>query len=119
MGSLTKGDLDVQVRVAAAQYGAARARLSERFVLNPGRFSADDATSFEGDSAEPSAGIHLTVVDGSADIQWRFRDHLVASESLRREYDELKRRHEGKSMAAYREAKDAFVPQVLGDPVAS
>jgi GrpB-like predicted nucleotidyltransferase (UPF0157 family) len=114
-GSLTKGDLDVQVRVTAAEYGEAKETLSRRFEVNEGGFSAPDAISFEDTSEEPSAGIHLTVVGGSADAQWRFRDLLIASESLRREYDELKRRFEGKSMAAYREAKDDFVRRVLDE----
>lgn len=37
----------------------------------------------------------------------------MASELLRSEYDELKRRFEGKSMAAYRAAKEGFVLRVL------
>lgn len=114
-GSLTKGDLDVQVRVLAAQYPAAKERLCQLFDINAGGFSAHDAISFEDYSGEPHVGIHLTVVGGSADIQWRFRDLLLASESLRQEYDHLKRRFEGKSMARYREAKAEFVDRVLNE----
>lgn len=112
-GSLTKGDLDIQVRVGAANYPVAKQRLSEIYDVNVGGFAADDAVSFEDYAGTPSVGIHLTVIDGSADIQWRFRDLLVASESLRQEYDDLKRQFEGKSMAKYREAKEIFVTRVL------
>lgn len=114
-GSLTKGDLDVQVRVAAPDYSDAKDRLCELYDVNVGGFSGDDAISFEDYSGEPHVGIHLTVVDGSADIQWRFRDRLLGSEALRQEYDDLKRKFEGGSMAEYRNAKERFVSQVLDD----
>ena len=112
-GSLTKGDLDIQIRVVAATYPIAKQRLAEIYDVNAGGFAADDAVSFEDYTGLPCVGIHLTVIGGSADIQWRFRDLLAASESLRREYDDLKRRFEGKSMARYREAKEKFVTRVL------
>jgi GrpB-like predicted nucleotidyltransferase (UPF0157 family) len=112
-GSLTKGDLDVQVRVVAAEYRAAKERLCELYDVNVGGFTAPDAISFEDYSGEPHVGVHLTVVGGSADIQWRFRDLLLASAALRREYDDLKRRFDGKSMARYRDAKADFVERVL------
>jgi GrpB-like predicted nucleotidyltransferase (UPF0157 family) len=111
-GSLTKGDLDIQVRVSSSDYAAAKERLRRIFEVNVGGFSEEDAVSFEDYSCEPPTGIHLTVIGGSSDIQWRFRDLLASSKSLQREYDELKRRFEGKSMAKYREAKEAFVMRV-------
>jgi GrpB-like predicted nucleotidyltransferase (UPF0157 family) len=112
-GSLTKGDLDIEVRVVASTYPAAKQRLSEIHDVNVGGFVGEDAVSFEDYSGTPSVGIHLTAIGGSADIQWRFRDLLVASEPLRHEYDDLKRQFEGKSMARYREAKERFVTRVL------
>jgi GrpB-like predicted nucleotidyltransferase (UPF0157 family) len=112
-GSLTKGDLDVQVRVTADEYERAKQALSTLYAVNVGGFAANDAISFEDYSSQPSLGVHLTVIDGSADIQWRFRDLLIASPALRQEYDELKRRFDGGSMAEYREAKAAFVDRVL------
>jgi len=112
-GSLTKGDLDIQVRVVAASYPVAKERLAEIYDVNVGGFAADDAVSFEDYSGTPSVGIHVTVIGGSADTQWLFRDFLAGSESLRQEYDDLKRQFEGGSMAKYREAKERFVMRVL------
>jgi GrpB-like predicted nucleotidyltransferase (UPF0157 family) len=112
-GSLTKGDLDVQVRVAAADYAAARARLAEAYAINEGGFAADDATSFEDYSGQPALGVHLTVAGGGGDIQWQFRDLLRASSDLRSEYDRLKERYHGGSMEEYRTAKAVFVTRVL------
>ena len=71
--------------------------------------------SLEDYTSKPSLGVHLTVIDGSADTQWRFRDLLIASAAPRREYDELKRRFDGGSMSQYREAKAVFVDRVLRD----
>jgi GrpB-like predicted nucleotidyltransferase (UPF0157 family) len=112
-GSLTKGDLDVQVRVSSVSFSAAREALSKLYRVNAGGFALRDATSFEDYSTHPSLGIHLTVIGGGADIQWRFRDLLVASPALRDEYDRLKRRFDGGSMAEYRDAKALFVTRVL------
>ena len=114
-GSLTKGDLDVQVRVTADDYDAAKEVLSKLYRVNLGGFVSDDAISFEEDGSQPSLGVHLTVIDGSADIQWRFRDLLNVSKALREEYDQLKRRFDGGSMEAYRDAKATFVERVLRD----
>ena len=112
-GSLTKGDLDVQVRVTSDKYDAAKELLSKLYAVNLGGFASRDAISFEDYSSQPSLGVHLTVIDGSADFQWRFRDLLVASTALREEYDQLKRRFHGGSMAKYRDAKATFVAGVL------
>lgn len=112
-GSLTKGDLDVQVRVTAPEYSAAKAQLSKVYSVNIGGFAADDATSFEDCSSRPTLGIHLTVIGGSVDTQWKFRDLLAASPALREQYDQLKRQFEGQSMEEYRSAKAEFVSRVL------
>ncbi len=112
-GSLTKGDLDIQVRVPESKYLAAKERLSEIYNVNTGGFASDDAVSFEDYRSQPSLGIHLTVIGGSADIQWKFRDLLVASPVLREQYDRLKRQFEGGSMEKYRDAKARFVSRVL------
>ena len=112
-GSLTKGDLDVQVRVAAGDYPAARARLAEVYAINEGGFASDDATSFEDYDGQPALGVHLTVIGSGADIQWQFRDLLRASSDLRSEYDRLKQRYHGGSMEEYRTAKAVFVTRVL------
>jgi len=114
-GALTKGDLDVQVRVTADKYAAGKEVLSKLYRVNLGGFASEDATSFEDYSAEPSLGVHLTVIDGRGDIQWRFRDLLTASPTLRAEYDQLKQQFDGGSMTKYRDAKATFVARVLRD----
>ena len=112
-GCLTKGDLDVQVRVRAEDYDAACAKLAAAFESNPGGFT-QYGKSFKDDSSEPPLGVHVTVIDGASDIQHRQRDLLVADPSLRDEYDSIKRAFDGGDMTAYREAKDAFFSRLIG-----
>jgi GrpB-like predicted nucleotidyltransferase (UPF0157 family) len=113
-GSLTKGDLDIQVRVAASQYNDAKNQLCKQYSINTGGFASDDAMSFEDYSNKPSIGVHLTVIGSQYDIQYRFRDLLIENAQLRIEYDKLKCGFEGKSMKSYREAKANFVESILG-----
>jgi GrpB-like predicted nucleotidyltransferase (UPF0157 family) len=108
---LTKGDLDVQVRVAAAQFEQACRALEGLYEPNPGGFT-DRGRSFKDDDTDPPLGLHVTIIDGPSDIQHRQRDLLRARPDLRREYDALKRRFHGGEMAAYREAKGAFFGRI-------
>jgi GrpB-like predicted nucleotidyltransferase (UPF0157 family) len=112
-GSLTKGDLDIQVRVSAEQFASVREKLAGFYAVNEGGFSGHDAISFEDYGSDPHVGVHLTVRGGSGDVQAAFRDLLLASEALRQEYDELKRAYDGDSMEEYRLAKAEFVSRVL------
>jgi GrpB-like predicted nucleotidyltransferase (UPF0157 family) len=104
---LTKGDLDVQVRVRAAYFEEARALLAAVYEENPGGFT-DGGCSYKNDATDPPIGLHLTVIDGPSDIQFRQRDVLRARADLRAEYDALKRRFHGRDMDAYRDAKHVF-----------
>jgi len=112
LDGLTKGDLDIQVRVPPHQYDAARAAMAPHYQLNPGGFRGADGISFKDDDTTPPLGVHLTIIDGESDIQWRFREVLNDRADLRREYDAIKQRFHGKSMDAYREVKDEFFARV-------
>jgi GrpB-like predicted nucleotidyltransferase (UPF0157 family) len=104
---LTKGDLDVQIRVHADEFEEACRLLSQVYEENPGGFT-DDGRSYKDDATEPPLGLHVTVIDGASDIQFRHRDLLRARSDLRADYDSLKRRFDGGAMDEYREAKHGF-----------
>lgn len=108
---LTKGDLDVQVRVGADDFDRACEILEELYEPNPGGFT-EAGRSFKDDSTDPPLGLHVTIIDGPSDIQHRQRDLLRMHPDLRREYDEVKRQFHGGEMTAYREAKDAFFTRI-------
>jgi GrpB-like predicted nucleotidyltransferase (UPF0157 family) len=104
---LTKGDLDVQVRVQATDFEEACNALAAVYEENPGGF-VDGGRSYKDDSTDPPLGLHVTIIDGPSDIQFRQRDILRANADLRAAYDSLKRRFHGGDMDDYRDAKHAF-----------
>jgi GrpB-like predicted nucleotidyltransferase (UPF0157 family) len=104
---LTKGDLDVQIRVQAAYFEEACSVLASIYEENPGGF-VDGGRSYKDDSTDPALGLHVTIIGGPSDIQCRQRDILRARADLRAAYDSLKRRFHGGDMDDYRDAKHAF-----------
>jgi GrpB-like predicted nucleotidyltransferase (UPF0157 family) len=107
-GSLTKGDLDIQVRVPTAAFPAAEAALAAYYPRNTGSSVVPGFAAFELRGPPVDVGIQLTIIDGPCDFFWRFREVLLAREQQRVAYDELKRAHEGGLMDAYRRAKERF-----------
>ncbi|MGE0629230.1 MAG: GrpB family protein [Hyphomicrobiaceae bacterium] len=112
-GCLTKGDLDVVVRVPAADFDAADALLASRFARNEGSVRTDAFSAFEDAGCHPHLGIQLVAVDGPLDEFHRFVEALLKSSALVDEYNTLKRRYVGVEMETYRAAKGAFVEKVL------
>ena len=116
---ITKGDLDIQVRVRADVFQAARAALGRAFAPDPDNIWGTGAASFRIDDADIPVGIHLTEIGGAFDLQWKYRDLLISRPDLACEYDGIKRRFEGKAMADYRNAKAAFferIRRLIGNP---
>jgi GrpB-like predicted nucleotidyltransferase (UPF0157 family) len=110
-GSLTKGDLDICVIVAGAEFERASRVLADHFEIHqPVNWSATLA-SF---TAPPEGGIDVgvqLVPAGSPDelhfVGWR--DRLRADPALRARYDEVKRRHQADGIDAYRAAKERLI----------
>ncbi len=109
---LTRGDLDIQVRVRSEDFEDACHAVSALYEDNAGGFT-DQGHSFKSDASDPPLGVHVTVIDGPSDIQHRQRDLLRARPDLRAAYDALKRRFDGGEMSAYREAKARFFDRLL------
>jgi GrpB-like predicted nucleotidyltransferase (UPF0157 family) len=57
--------------------------------------------------------VQLVVLGSRDDHFVAWRDKLLADPTLRLEYDALKLRYDGRSMAEYRTAKSAFIERVL------
>ncbi len=106
--SLTKGDLDIQVRVLSKSFLPAVRELSKLYDLNEGSIKTNEFRAFKDDTMSPPLGIQLTVFDSEFDFFWKFRDILLQNSKYRYEYDNLKRSFEGKGMDEYREAKNDF-----------
>ena len=112
-GCLTKGDLDIAVRVDDKNFADVEAMLAGRYLQNSGSIRTDDFSAFEDDSTIPHLGIQLVKKGGEYDFFHTFTAALRADPKLVRRYNALKAAHDGKPMDAYRAAKAAFVRKVL------
>jgi GrpB-like predicted nucleotidyltransferase (UPF0157 family) len=110
---LTKGDLDIVVRVPANDFICADLSLAKKFDRNNGSVRTDEFSAFEDGSLQPHLGIQLVAIDGPYDFFHLFSEALLKSPNLVNEYNQLKSTHDGTSMAVYRKAKDAFIDRVL------
>lgn len=114
--SLTKGDLDIQVRVSSGQFLEAVTSLSALYELNKGSIKTDRFRAFKDNSTIPPLGVQLTVIGSEHDFFWKFRDVLLRNDRYRKEYDDLKRKYEGKFMDEYRKAKNDFFQRLMETP---
>jgi GrpB-like predicted nucleotidyltransferase (UPF0157 family) len=114
-GCLTKGDLDIVVRVPVDQFSDADAVLASHFARNEGSVRSGTFAAFEDAASNPHLGIQLVAINGPLDFFHLFVEALQRSPRLVEEYNALKRQHDGANMVQYRLAKDAFVEAVLAD----
>lgn len=112
-GCLTKGDLDIVVRVPANGFGAADAALAALFRRNLGSVRTDTFSAFEDPTARPHLGVQLVAIDSPSDFFHVFVEVLQRSPELVEAYGALKQRYDGADMATYRAAKDSFIERVL------
>jgi GrpB-like predicted nucleotidyltransferase (UPF0157 family) len=108
-GSMTKGDLDVVVRVQPADFKLSEELLGAKFDRNTGSERTHDFSAFKDDSATPDLGIQLVAVGGPADNFHIWVQQLLDDPTLRRQYDELKLKFEGRDMEEYRLVKSDFI----------
>lgn len=114
--SFTKGDLDIQVRVAKEQFIEATRVLARLYAPNHGSVKTSEFRAFESESTNPTLGLQLTVINSEFDFFWKFRDVLLMNDEYRRDYDRIKMNYEGKDMDSYRQAKQAFFARMMQTP---
>lgn len=114
--SITKGDLDIQVRVPKEDFTKAVEMLSTIYDINEGSTKTDFFRTFKDDSLPLPLGVQLTVINSDLDIFWKIRDVLLKNDEFRKEYDDLKRNFEGKTMDEYRLAKKQFFERIMNAP---
>ncbi|MGP3561351.1 GrpB family protein [Geobacillus sp. BK01] len=114
--SLTKGDVDLQVRVPESMFAEAIEKLSTLYKVNEGSVRTDSFCAFYDETADLPLGVQLTAIGSELDLFWKFRDVLLANDRYRVEYDELKKQYEGKNMEEYRQAKQRFFGRLMKTP---
>jgi GrpB-like predicted nucleotidyltransferase (UPF0157 family) len=112
-GSITKGDLDIQVRVCASHFADADATLGNHYRRNLASTHTETFSSFKDDEADPPLGIQLTAINSPDDFFCTLRDYLIANADVNEQYNDLKREFEGAAMDEYRTAKSAFLEALI------
>ena len=114
-GALTKGDLDLLVRVPAEWFAAAVATLCDLYAVHQlENWTSTYASFADADSHDPPVGVQLAVA-GSADdaLFGSFRDALIADPALLAEYNALKLTLDGAEHERYTDAKHRFIQGIL------
>lgn len=108
-GLLTKGDIDLHLRVSAADFEPAVERLHGLAdAVHPEIWTRTFATFERND--EPAVGIAVTVVECEHDIRFtRGWAHLARNPAARTDYNALKRTTD------YEVAKSRFFDEISGD----
>ena len=114
-GCLTKGDVDLVVRVPCDDFEEADRALSHLYSRNVGSVRTNAFSAFEDASKDPHLGVQLVALDGTYDFFHQFAEALRGSPDLLQAYNDLKREYVGRDMSQYRRAKDAFVAKVLAN----
>jgi GrpB-like predicted nucleotidyltransferase (UPF0157 family) len=112
-GCLTKGDLDIVIRVRQADFERVDGILAKCLTRNAGSVRTQEFSAFEDLGQALHVGVQLVARDGSFDIFHSFVDALRANPELVRRYNALKLAFHGKSMVDYRQAKNAFITEAL------
>ena len=113
-GALTKGDIDVLLRVSGTRFQTVVDRLKRHFTIKqpanwtPGFASFGDDTSFE-----LPLGVQVVVKDAREDFLLFLRDYLISHPEALAEYNRLKMTHAAEGPEGYWKAKDRFLAKIL------
>ena len=107
--SITKGDLDVVVRVKKEEFKEAVELLKSIYDINQSDNWSDTLASFkDDDTLGIDFGAQLVVKDSKSDDFVKLRDVLIEHPELVEELNNIKAKHNGKAMKEYRKEKADF-----------
>jgi GrpB-like predicted nucleotidyltransferase (UPF0157 family) len=112
-GSITKGDLDVSVRVKKEDFERAIEALKRMYEINQPENWTEGFASFktDPDTLEIDFGAQLTVIDSEEDVFLRNKAVLQSHPLLVEKLNQIKLKYEGKLMTEYRKEKYEFFKQ--------
>lgn len=111
-GSITKGDIDIQVRIDQSQFTKAKNILNQYFeidIINP---ATKDYCGFIDRKSKITLSIQLTVIDSKSDDFYKIRDIIKKNKKLLKEYNEIKKKYHNKSIGVYRKEKEKFFKKI-------
>ncbi len=111
-GSITKGDLDVNVRVEKKDFNTAIESMKQMYDINQPENWRGGFASFQTDTLEIDFGAQLTIIDSEEDVFLRNKAVLQSHPELVEKLNQIKLKYEGKLMTAYRKEKYEFFKQI-------
>jgi GrpB-like predicted nucleotidyltransferase (UPF0157 family) len=114
-GALTKGDLDLLVRVDATELDTAVQTVRDMYAVHqPENWTQTYASFVDPTASDPPVGVQVAV-RGSADdrLFGPFREAMIADPVLLAAYNRLKLDLDGEDYECYTDAKGAFVEEML------
>lgn len=113
--ALTKGDVDLLVRVEQQDFAMAVEALGSVYAVHQTQNWTSSLASFtDRESFEPPIGVQLVVAGSAGDALFEpFRDALISDPALLAEYNALKLRLDGEDYERYTSEKGKFVERVL------
>jgi len=106
--SLTKGDLDIQVRVKKEDFTKTVKELLKLYKKDTENRCTKTYVSFKKCNGEILIGIQVTVINSKEDDFSKLRDILLSNPKYQKEFDSLKKKYNGKTMSEYRRVKTKF-----------
>lgn len=104
--SISKGDLDINIRVNKSRFNKTIEKLKNIYDINQPENWTDNFASLKDDSRD--LGVQVTVIDSPEDQFVAQRDFLITHPERLEELNKLKQNFEGKDMDEYRKAKSEF-----------
>jgi len=116
-GAISKGDLDILVRVSPKDFALAIQALERiGFMVKAGTFRSDELCMLCGPQ---DSAVQLIVAGSEFEMFARFRDLLNANPEWVEQYNSLKESCAGWTQEDYRVRKSAFIERILKEPVQS
>lgn len=113
-GALTKGDLDVVLRVESHEFRSTIEKLRVAFsVKQPENWDPYFASFGNDTDFGISVGVQLVIKDSQADFFLFVRDYLISNPATLAAYNQAKQQSATRNVRVYRAAKDRILAQII------
>lgn len=113
-GAMTKGDLDILLRVDASEFKDSVLRLGQHFeVRQPQNWDSFFASFGDDQKFELPLGLQLVIKDSEADFILFVQNYLGSHPEILAEYNRVKLNSAAKSTDEYWEAKDRVLAPIV------
>lgn len=113
-GALTKGDIDILLRVKPPDFPIVVEALKQHFQIKQPENWTPEFASFGDDTAYPlPVGVQVVVRDSSVDFLLFLRDYFIENSAALTEYNRLKTAHCKDGPEGYWKAKNELLARIL------